>query len=372
MILLLFGCRKNSDIKHLAKGKKRSKTIVDKNENNQIVLYTDLIKYLKDKDYVSARFIIRTASEMYINNVASTGESALSLAIENNNTGIVEMLINKGAKVRSSDLVDALEKPNILDILLEKGVDPNSEVDLGTSVLMKAIEKKQPDSVRKLIAKGADINYIDPLGEIPLSLAISKGYSKIFEILLENEVAYSAYPYKISKALLIAATLGYSDVFNVLINVRERIDYRNAEGINCLMIAILNNHDNLVELIIKSHALSLDTQDISGDTALIKASMLNKTNIVNLLLKHGADINIRGNYGQTALIKATIRNKTNTVRLLLRNGADKNIIDSRGYKALNYANSANIESLLSSKSFQSVPGSDDSLSDEEDTDINYF
>src|SRR5208283_21941 len=45
-----------------------------------------------------------------------------------------------------------------------------------------------------------------------------------------------------------------------------------------------------------------------GDTALILASIKNHKNIVELLIKAGADLNLKNNNGNTALICASIKN----------------------------------------------------------------
>jgi ankyrin repeat protein len=52
--------------------------------------------------------------------------------------------------------------------------------------------------------------------------------------------------------------------------------------------------------------------------------------IIEILVKAGADINIVDSYGRTALHRAAIFGKINSVLLLLKLGADSKLIDKRG------------------------------------------
>ena len=56
--------------------------------------------------------------------------------------------------------------------------------------------------------------------------------------------------------------------------------------------------------------------------------------LLQILLKNGANPNIRNNHGKTPLQIAAKENDSESVRLLLKYGADPNIADKKGYKAL--------------------------------------
>ena len=74
----------------------------------------------------------------------------------------------------------------------------------------------------------------------------------------------------------------------------------------------------------------------NGDTALMFASTNDHTEIVRILLDHGADINVQDKYGQTALMQASGEEcgHTEIVKLLLDHGADINVQDEYGQTAL--------------------------------------
>jgi hypothetical protein len=67
------------------------------------------------------------------------------------------------------------------------------------------------------------------------------------------------------------------------------------------------------------------------------ATQYNQTDIVRLLLDHGADVNARALNDFTALHYAVVRNQTTIVELLLGRGADVHAVDGNGYTPLSYA-----------------------------------
>jgi len=82
-----------------------------------------------------------------------------------------------------------------------------------------------------------------------------------------------------------------------------------------------------------------DIQSFRQLTPLALASYEGDTEIIALLLEHGAEIAIynKNQYGTTALIEAAQNGKTEAVKYLLEHGADINQRDQFGDPALNWA-----------------------------------
>jgi len=72
----------------------------------------------------------------------------------------------------------------------------------------------------------------------------------------------------------------------------------------------------------------------AGSTPLISASLFGNTDVANMLINAGADINYQNNDGSTALHTAAFFCREDIVILLLENGADKNIRNKSGSTAL--------------------------------------
>ena len=75
----------------------------------------------------------------------------------------------------------------------------------------------------------------------------------------------------------------------------------------------------------------------SGSTLLATAALMGHTEIVALLLEHGADINGRSRDGGTALHAAAFLGRIETVKFLLEKGADANLQSNIGGTAMDGA-----------------------------------
>ncbi|MYC76044.1 hypothetical protein F4X10_09820 [Candidatus Poribacteria bacterium] len=72
----------------------------------------------------------------------------------------------------------------------------------------------------------------------------------------------------------------------------------------------------------------------SGNTLLAVAALMGHTEIVTLLLEHGADVNARSRDDGTALHTAAFFGRTETVKLLLEKGADTTLRNNMGGTAM--------------------------------------
>lgn len=59
--------------------------------------------------------------------------------------------------------------------------------------------------------------------------------------------------------------------------------------------------------------------------------------IANILIEHGANLNIQHRNGGTALMFATMFDRNDLVKLMLQHGADRTIMDSKGLMAIDHA-----------------------------------
>ena len=93
--------------------------------------------------------------------------------------------------------------------------------------------------------------------------------------------------------------------------------------------------DELTEVLLANlEVIDGEAGRYGGGTALIKASIYSHTAIVQLLLDHGAQVDIQGNDGTSALMKASFEGHTDVVQLLLDHGAQVNIQNNNGLTAL--------------------------------------
>ena len=128
--------------------------------------------------------------------------------------------------------------------------------------------------------------------------------------------------------------------------------YSKLEVNNKLIEAIKKDCMDNVELILETATIyDLKIVDFYGKTLLMWAAIKGNISLVELLIKKGAEVNIRDKHNNTALMWA-VRNMHNDVsRILLKNNADISIKCRRNETALTIAKkSGNIDlvELLSS------------------------
>ena len=211
------------------------------------------------------------------------------------------------------------------------------------------------DILRCLVENGADINACSEGYCTPLMIAIKMGHINVATFLTEHganvnlkddggclALHHAMYLYHHSDSLEICSCLikHGADVNSFNHGKRFR------SGSTPLMIAIEMGHINVANVLVE-HGAKVDLKDVGGCTALHHAMYLyhhhsDSLEICSWLIKHGADVNGCYNYksppeGLTPLMIAIRDGQLGTMTLLIKHGADVNVQDEEGKTALHYA-----------------------------------
>ncbi|ORX85768.1 ankyrin [Anaeromyces robustus] len=130
------------------------------------------------------------------------------------------------------------------------------------------------------------------------------------------------------------------------------------------LASVANKNYEVAKRLLRREYVNIQSSD-DKSTALIYAAEDGCSDMVKLLLKNGALINIQNTKGTTALIAATLDGHSNVVKILMDNGADVNIQDNRRNTALIVASqeghAETVETLLRHKkikvNIQNINGS---------------
>jgi uncharacterized protein len=122
------------------------------------------------------------ANPALLNAYAPDGFHPLGLAAFFGNKATVEVLLQAGADVnqqsRESMKVSALHsaaaarRPDIAEILLANGANPNLRAEAGVTVFHEVALTGQIDLAEMLLKQGADLNATDNSGKTPLAHAV--------------------------------------------------------------------------------------------------------------------------------------------------------------------------------------------------------
>jgi len=114
-------------------------------------------------------------------------------------------------------------------------------------------------------------------------------------------------------------------------------DTKDKKGIPLVCIAARNGHLNTLKLLLYSGAqVNLDAED-RGSNALFDSALIRNKEIVKVLIEAQADVNVQSKDGQTALIVVVGAGDEDIVELLVKAGADPDIKDALGVSARKYA-----------------------------------
>lgn len=134
----------------------------------------------------------------------------------------------------------------------------------------------------------------------------------------------------------IDSDIDYSSTVNSLLREPIDINTRTPLGNTPLIAASCKGKLNIVEILLKRGA-NVEIANNTGFTALHLAACYGHPKIVNLLIAAGAKVDAEGKQGQTPLHRAARSGKSDVVKILLDNGAKIDYKDQRGYTSLHIA-----------------------------------
>lgn len=154
-------------------------------------------------------------------------------------------------------------------------------------------------------------------------------------------------------ALMHAANNGSTDAVKYLLQngADPLLDYDCFNVIMCVCkCSYLSNESNLLNclnLLINIDGVDINSKDRSGNSALMYACSNGLLKVIEFLIDHNADIELKDNQnGETALFFAVRSNHINVVKFLLSRGADKDATDKKNETAYLIAENKNMVDIL--------------------------
>ena len=224
--------------------------------------------------------------------------------------------------------------------------------------LMYACRKGHTETVRQLLKLGASLRKVSARGRTAMFEAILGQHDEVVELLTElvpPDLDINAVNPKQFRrtALMLAALLGYVEIVGRLLDYPGvEIDLQDVNGMTALYLAAKYDHVQIVELLLRSGA-RVDIGDYRvGRTALRVAAERDHEEIVRLLQKSGARIDLKDSSGGTAMLHAVRQGAEKALNEMIDAGGNLKEVDENGQSLLHSAsekNRANITRTLIDK-----------------------
>ena len=193
------------------------------------------------------------------------------------------------------------------------------------------------DTVKKFAEEENDIGVASYKGHTALMHAAVGGHTDIVAFLLGKGLDVNRKDADGFTALHHAAMNNRFAVVKLLLANKADVNASTNKGITPLMNAAENSDSENLELLIEHGAVVNHYNPSTGYSALYYAMYEDRVDNVELLLKNGADLNIKFKHGLTPLMYAARRGASKSISFLLNRGVDVNEKNSAGYSALMHA-----------------------------------
>lgn len=204
------------------------------------------------------------------------------------------VLLGQPSAERDAGLIRAAAAGDLgtVNRLLKEGASVKAKDDRGRSALNAAAYENHVEVVRRLLAAGADVNAADHVPSAPLMTASVRGYVEVVRLVLAAGADVRGTNQYGGNALIPACHYGHIEVVRELLKTKIDVDHVNNLGWTALL-----------------------------ETIILSDGGAKHQEIMQLLIAHGANVNIADRESASPLTHARRRGYGEMVRLLERAGA---------------------------------------------------
>ena len=299
---------------------------------------------IESKDLSKVKQLISNGID--VNELCTTFDTPIDLAIKSNNMQMVKYLLSIGATDNSSTY-QAAKNDNIemLKYLLDNGFE------FGNS-LIYAAENDNMEMVQFLVKAGSEVNlsqkrksglfsryYVSPVDR-----AIKNGNIEMVEYLISNGVpvktaideCFDLHQNEILKTLIprhedkeellsMAFLRSNTEIIRHLIDLNADINYKDEKGNTLLHLSAEQANIDNVKMLVEEFNANIEARNDLGETPLMFAATSKNILVIEYLVTSDINIDAVNNKGESALFYSLENRSLNNFILLLNNGADANL-----------------------------------------------
>jgi quinoprotein dehydrogenase-associated probable ABC transporter substrate-binding protein len=223
---------------------------------------------------------------------------------------------------------------------LTEGADPQQE-------LANALIANDPERIKFLIEKGADVNKPDLQGWTPLTAAARQRHDKTIDLLVELGADPNKHDGNGMTPLAAALMRDHVPSIKALIDHGAELEEPGQDGYRPLALALAEKKYEAAKALMDGGA---DVRTPSGEEGLTPLMIVaaqtgpaegsiflpgstRPTDIAKALIDAGADVNAQAKNGMTALMVAALNNSAPMIGLLMDAGSDPSLKNAQGKTA---------------------------------------
>ncbi|MEH7494568.1 ankyrin repeat domain-containing protein [Neobacillus niacini] len=192
--------------------------------------------------------------------------------------------------------------------------------------LIQAVKGKEADTVRRLIEEGVDINTQDSEGRTSIMIATYNNDAETAKILIDAGADVNIQDEIENNPFLYAGAEGYIEILKLTIQAGADPSITNRYGGTALIPASEHGYVDVIKELLTNTDIDINHINDLGWTALLEAIILNngdkkQQETVNLLIDHGADVNIPDHNNVTPLQHARKKGFIEIENILVKAGA---------------------------------------------------
>ncbi|XP_078029747.1 ankyrin repeat and SOCS box protein 2 isoform X1 [Epinephelus lanceolatus] len=284
--------------------------------------------------------VLLSAQLGMLNKQTMRGETALMVAIGKERLKCVQILLEKGAdpnipnNEKETPLYKACERNSaaMVAMLLNHGAVVNTRCILGWTALQEAANRNNVEICEMLLKAGAKHELTNVYGISPMFTAAQTGQIATLRCLLKHGADINSQAADGATALYEAAKNGHGQIVELLLSQNADANKPGKTGLLPIHIAAQRGSESIVSMLIP--ATSKARVRRSGISPLHQAAERNRDDVLELLIKAGFDVNAQLSEDRcklyqdrrsTALFFSVINNNIDAVHMLLKAGANPNL-----------------------------------------------
>ena len=261
-----------------------------------------------------------------VNEAISLGRTALALAASCNDIEVMQCLLENGADVnRNNDgdlgytpIEEAAREGNIeaITLLLEHHAEIDKGNTIASNALIGACIGAHNDTLKFLLAKGANIDHTDNNGQTALHYICryAKQWGGLSITTMMNGASVQNENSRFSE---------HTIIFNTLLAHGADVNLKTAYGYTPLHLAAESGAAAFIQPLIDKEAL-INFQNAKGYAPLHAGADRGNFECCKILIEAGANIDVIDHDGFTPILGAVMAQNLDLVKLLVKKGAEKN------------------------------------------------